>query len=371
MKRYLKSITLLALIAALLMGCNTIPDTPVVPDVDDVPEDVGTDTSADTGTDTTENTETDIAIPAEDRFSVAYECPVIPYVTDLSGITKLNYDLHKADFDLLSDMSFQDRLYPLNNGCWAYGYRFFSVKTTNSKKLMTPIMQAVAILYPDGAIPHWYPRWAENTIYSARPISLTFTLALAFDNGDLLSCHDCSCEFRNHVTSNFRGTNSFGEMIRDNRFSRIAAYQSKMFAYYCPNEFSRQETIIPAYALFDRFTRLTDYKYCELYASGDVFVGLYYDKNFIVHTDIIDETGEILHSEATSLRAKYPEEKNDYGYDGLTVKRDEETGLYYYVNAKGEAVCEPTFTECTNIKNGTAVVKIGSVLYMLVVTSAE
>ena len=175
MKRYLKSITLLALIAALLMGCNTIPDTPVVPDVDDVPEDVGTDTSADTGTDTTENTETDIAIPAEDRFSVAYECPVIPYVTDLSGITKLNYDLHKADFDLLSDMSFQDRLYPLNNGCWAYGYRFFSVKTTNSKKLMTPIMQAVAILYPDGAIPHSYPRWAENTIFSARPIRLKFT----------------------------------------------------------------------------------------------------------------------------------------------------------------------------------------------------
>ena len=368
MKRYLKSMALLALIAALLMGCNTIPDTPEVPDI---PEDAGTDTSADTGTDTTENTDTDIDIPAEDRFSVAYECPVIPYVTDLSGITKLNYDLHKADFDLLSDMSFQDRLYPLNNGCWAYGYRFFSVKTTNSKQLTTPIVQAVTILYPDGAIPHWYPRWAEDTTFSARPISLTFTLALAFDNGDLLSCHNLSCEFRNHVTSNFRGTLSFGEMIRDNRFSRIAAYQSKMSAYYSPNEFSRKETIIPAYALFDRFTRLTDYKYCELYASGDVFVGLYYDKNFIVHTDIIDETGEILRSEATSLRAKYPEEKNDYGYDGLTVMQDSKTGLYYYANAKGEAVCEPTFTECTNIKNGTAVVKIGSVLYMLVVTSAE
>ena len=28
MKRYLKSITLLALIAALLMGCNMAPDTP-------------------------------------------------------------------------------------------------------------------------------------------------------------------------------------------------------------------------------------------------------------------------------------------------------------------------------------------------------
>ncbi len=33
MRRYLKSITLLALIAALLMGCNTMPDTPDVPDV--------------------------------------------------------------------------------------------------------------------------------------------------------------------------------------------------------------------------------------------------------------------------------------------------------------------------------------------------
>ena len=35
MKRYLKSITLLALIAALLMGCNTIPDTPDVPQTED------------------------------------------------------------------------------------------------------------------------------------------------------------------------------------------------------------------------------------------------------------------------------------------------------------------------------------------------
>ena len=35
MRRYLKSITLLALIAALLMGCNTIPDTPDVPQTED------------------------------------------------------------------------------------------------------------------------------------------------------------------------------------------------------------------------------------------------------------------------------------------------------------------------------------------------
>ena len=86
---------------------------------------------------------------------------------------------------------------------------------------------------------------------------------------------------------------------------------------------------------------------------------------------MISETGEILRSEMADLRAEYPEGKNDYEYDGLTVKRDSDSKLYFYANAKGDAVCKPAFTNCTNIKNGTAIVKIQDELYLLVVTSVE
>ena len=51
--------------------------------------------------------------------------------------------------------------------------------------------------------------------------------------------------------------------------------------------------------------------------------------------------------------------------------QDAQTGLYYYANAKGAPVCAPAFTECTNVCDGTALVKIGYDVYMLVIESAS
>ena len=378
MKRYLKSITLLALIAALLMGCNTVPDTP----------------DADTGTDKTENTETDLAVPAEDGFSVAYECPVIPYATDLSRITELNYNLHLItptstifDYGLESlissypERSLAKRYYPINNGCWVRMDEFCRVETVDSVidngKVATRLGYAAQIIYPDGYMPH-----VPSTISGQEnPLRGYFGFAVGLDTGDLwtrflLRTAETSQNIVciNHMQQNPQPPNEpyfmFVSPIRENRFLRISDYPPALSQYYRTDIWD-YPPVIPMYALFDRFTRLTEYKYCELYASGDVFLGLYFDEDNVLYSEVISETGEILRSEAADLREEYPEEKNDYGYDGLTVKRDSKTRRYYYVNAKGEAVCEPTFTECTNIKNGTAVVKIGSVLYMLVVTSAE
>ncbi len=332
MRRYLKSMAILALIAALLMGCNTIPDTP------DVPEDVKE--------------------------------------PDLSTITKLEYELHPLsisphNFGYIAKLPFEDRFYPLNNGSWAMKSASYTVSSVDGILSGKDIQKKLAIQYVDiidasGAMPCLNPTTStgeNNPLYGA------CTLAMAFDTGDLLTCLDINGKYVNHkkddVLNDIRENWVLGELIRDNRFSRIALYQSEMTAYYYPDMFSQQGEIIPKYALFDRFTRLTEFKYCELYASGDIFLGLYVDDSNILYSDVISETGEILRSEAADLRKEYPEEKNDYEYDGLTVKRDKETKLYYYVNAKGEAVCDPAFTECTSIKNGTAVVRIANTLYLL------
>ncbi|MBQ7939726.1 MAG: hypothetical protein IJ281_05075 [Clostridia bacterium] len=366
MRRYLKSITLLALIAALFVGCETATDTPDVPNVEDT-----------TPPETTPS----------DRIGkyAFYEPSVIPYVTDLSELKELNYNLYKftdqspsSDYGIfcLGDrVPFNERFYPLDNGCWAYVTQRYWVHTVDSRKnnnrdKKTTIPHVVHIVYPDGSLPH-----VDKTTSTGErnPLYKEFTVAMAYDTGDLLTARLYG-KFKNQTniskTLDYEIGWSTGELIKDNRFSRIVEYYGEMEWLYQIGPFLPYN-ITPRYALFDRFTRLTDYKYCELYASGDVFLGLYFDEDNILYSEVISETGEIVHSEAADLREEYPEEKNDYGYDGLTVERDSKTGLYYYVNAKGEAVCEPTFTECTNIKNGTAVVQIGSVLYMLVVTSAE
>ena len=369
MKRYLKSITLLALIAALLMGCNTIPDTPDVPDV---PQTVDT-----TLPETTPS----------DKIGkyVFYEPSVIPTVTDLSRLKELNYNLYmftdqspSSEYGIFCSgnrVPFNERFYPLDNGCWAYVRQRYWVHTVDSRKTnnsdkVTAIPHVVHIVYPDGSLPH-----VDRTTSTKEnnPLYRVFTVAMAYDTGDLLIAH-LYAKFKNQTniskTLDHEIGWSTGELIKDNRFSRIVQKFGEMEWLYQLGPFGPGD-ITPMYALFDRFTRLTDYKYCELYASGDVFLGLYFDENNVLYSEVISETGEILCSEAADLREEYPEEKNDYGYDGLTVKRDEETGLYYYVNAYGKAVCKPTFTECTNIKNGTAVVQIGETLFMLVVTSAE
>ncbi len=337
MRRYLKSMALLALIAALLMGCNTIPDTP------DVPEDVKE--------------------------------------PDLSTITKLEYELHPLNISpptagYVASLPFKDRFYPLDHGSWAMKETGYTESTANGimsgKNTPTQLaIRAVNVIDASGIIPNITP---SSPAAQGRILYHACTLAMAFDTGDLLTCIDYSLKFKNYkrpeALKNIREYWMSGELIRDNRFSRIANSDGGAEWLYQQGPFT-PDIIIPHYALYDRFTRLTDYKYCELYASGDIFLGLYVDKNKNLHCDVISETGEILRSEAADLREEYPEEKNDYGYDGLTVKRDSDSKLYFYANAKGDAVCEPAFTNCTNIKNGTAIVMIKDELYMLVVTSAE
>jgi len=131
----------------------------------------------------------------------------------------------------------------------------------------------------------------------------------------------------------------------------------------------------PHYALFRYDEQLTEFRYSELYASGEVFVGIYAFLNRM-QMDILDENGTVIatkeantRAEEDALRAKYPERKPVIPYDGLTPLRDAQTGLYYYANAKGDPVCAPAFTECTNVCDGTALVKIGYDVYMLVIES--
>ena len=294
---------------------------------------------------------------------------ITPITANLSEITELRYSLYEVTPALHATTeyacsrvpsTFTEQYYPLTDGCWAHIYSSFYALNAE-RKYALPVAHVLQIIHPDGSVPGTGKRGIA--LYQT-------TVALAFDTGDLLICEDLHRKYLNGETNEYLSSEKMwvtGELLRGNRFSRISRYTRIMSNRYTTGPFV-PDSYPMSFALFDRTTRLTDYKYCELYASGEVFVGLYFDENDELYTDILDETGTILHTEAGNLRGEYPEEANNYGSDGLTVMQDAISGLYYYANAAGKAVCEPTFTECTTIKNGTAVVLIGETRYMLVVT---
>jgi len=311
-----------------------------------------------------------------------YAAPPQPLQADLSAVNSITYSLCKLenptrflpyDYDMSPNMpaplSDETHHFPAGDGNWYYSCYGQSVRLDFSTNVRIP--KVMTLVRPDGSMPtlQQYRVWQKDIL----------TMVLFWDTGDV-------------ITSLYKGQNVYkngelwmeiedkekkwatGAPLRDGQYFRISNSAEDMTPYYQVGQWD-MPVPAPHYALFRYDEQLTEFRYSELYASGEVFVGIYEFLNRM-QMDILDETGAVIATEEAnmradeaSLRAKYPETKPVIPYDGLTPLRDAQTGLYYYANAKGDPVCAPAFTECTNVCDGTALVKIGYDVYMLVIES--